>query len=72
MGGVLNIIMMMIANLVGFVVGTDGVKFLASRSSGTWDGARFMVLAVTCLFIGVQLMFEYRYVTLILHLPRVN
>jgi len=59
-GGVLNIIMMMIANLVGFVVGTDGVKFLASRLSGTWDGARFMVLAAICLFMGVQLMFEYR------------
>ena len=54
--------MMMTANLVGFVVGTDGVTFLASRLFGTWDGARFIFLAVTCLFIGVQLMFEYRYV----------
>jgi len=59
-GGVLNIIMMMTANLVGFVVGTDGVNLLASRLSGTWDGGRFMVLAATCLFVGVQLMFEYR------------
>jgi len=59
-GGVLNIIMMMTANLVGFVVGTDGIKFLASRLSGTWDGARFMVLAAISLFMGVQLMFEYR------------
>ena len=62
MGGVLNIVMMMTANLVGFVVGTDGVKFLASQLSGTWDGARFMVLASISLFVGVQLMFEYRYV----------
>jgi hypothetical protein len=54
--------MMMAANLVGFVVGTDGVTFLASQLFGTWDGARFMVLAATCLFFGVQLMFEYRYV----------
>jgi len=60
LGGVLNIIMMMTANLVGFVVGTDGIKFLASRLSGTWDGARFMVFAASCLFVGVQLMFEYR------------
>lgn len=54
--------MMMTANLVGFVVGTDGVTFLASRLFGTLDGARFMVLATICLFFGVQLMFEYRYV----------
>ena len=54
--------MMMTANLVGFVVGIDGVTFLASQLFGTWDGARFMVLAITCLFMGVQLMFEYRYV----------
>ena len=54
--------MMMTANLVGFVVGVDGVTFLASQLSGTWDGARFVVLAATCLFVGVQLMFEYRYV----------
>jgi hypothetical protein len=54
--------MMMTANLVGFVVGIDGLEFLASRLSGTWDGARFMVLATTCVFMGVQLMFEYRYV----------
>ena len=54
--------MMMIANLVGFVVGIDGIKFLASRLFDTWDGARFMVVAAVCLFIGVQLMFEYRYV----------
>ena len=53
--------MMMTANLVGFVVGIDGVKFLASQLFGTWDGARFMVIATTCLFIGVQFMFEYRY-----------
>ena len=53
---------MMTANLVGFVVGIDGVTFLASQLFGTWDGARFMVLAITCLFMGVQLMFEYRYV----------
>jgi D-alanyl-lipoteichoic acid acyltransferase DltB (MBOAT superfamily) len=61
-GGVMNMMMMMTANLIGFVVGTDGFKFLASQLFGTWDGARFMVLAATCMFFGVQLMFEYRYV----------
>lgn len=53
---------MMTANLVGFVVGIDGVKFLASQLSGTWGGVQFMALATTCLFMGVKLMFEYRYV----------
>ena len=63
--------MMMTANLVGFVVGIDGVKFLASQLFGTWDGARFMVIATTCLFIGVQFMFEYRCVIfLVRHLLR--
>ncbi|KAF8903744.1 MBOAT, membrane-bound O-acyltransferase family-domain-containing protein [Gymnopilus junonius] len=59
-GGVLNILMMMAANLVGFVVGTDGVKFFFSQLFGTWEGIRFMVLCSFCLFVGVQLMFEYR------------
>ena len=54
--------MMMTANLLGFVVGTDDVEFLVSQLFGTWDGALFMVLAAACLFVGVQLMFEYRYV----------
>ena len=64
--------MMMTANLVGFVVGTDGVTFLASQLFGTWDGARFMVFAATCLFVGVQLMFEYRYVISLFYFSRVS
>jgi hypothetical protein len=52
--------MMMAANLVGFVVGTDGVSFFFSQLFGTLEGVRFMVLCFVCLFIGVQLMFEYR------------
>ncbi|KAF9475454.1 MBOAT-domain-containing protein [Pholiota conissans] len=60
LGGVINILMMMAANLVGFVVGTDGVRFFFSQLFGTWDGIRFMVLCSSCLFVGVQLMFEYR------------
>ena len=59
-GGVLNILMMMAANLVGFVVGTEGVRFFFSELFGTLEGVRFMVLCFICLFIGVQLMFEYR------------
>ncbi|GAA5865144.1 hypothetical protein JCM8547_007728 [Rhodosporidiobolus lusitaniae] len=49
LGGVLNILLMMTANLVGFVVGIDGAK---SRS--------FLLTACACLFVAVQVMFEYR------------
>lgn len=59
-GGVLNVFMMMAANLVGFVVGLDGVRFFFGELFGTWAGIKFMVVCVPCIFIGVQLMFEYR------------
>ncbi|KAF8151046.1 MBOAT, membrane-bound O-acyltransferase family-domain-containing protein [Crassisporium funariophilum] len=59
-GGVLNIIMMMAANLVGFVVGPESIKFLVGQLFGTLEGARFMLLSACCMFVGVQLMFEYR------------
>ncbi|KAF9554748.1 MBOAT-domain-containing protein [Agrocybe pediades] len=59
-GGVMNILMMMAANLVGFVVGTEGVAFFFSQLFGTMEGLRFMILCSFCLFVGVQLMFEYR------------
>lgn len=38
MGGVFNILMMMAANLVGFVIGTDGIKFFVSQLFGTVEG----------------------------------
>ncbi len=50
-GGVFNILLMMGGNLVGFVLGMDGAQYFAH-------------LACSCLFVGVQLMFEYRYVGL--------
>ncbi len=53
-------LMMMTANLVGFVVGTDGTKFFLTQLFGTWEGLRFMVVCCSCMFIGVQFMFEYR------------
>ncbi|KAF9048876.1 MBOAT, membrane-bound O-acyltransferase family-domain-containing protein [Panaeolus papilionaceus] len=59
-GGVLNVLMMIGANLVGFVVGTDGVAFFFGELFGTWAGIKFMVICTFCLFVGVQLMFEYR------------
>ncbi|KAF8650593.1 hypothetical protein AX16_005178 [Volvariella volvacea WC 439] len=59
-GAVFNILMMMAANLVGFVVGTDGLQFFLDRLFGTTEGLQFLVGAICCLFVGVQLMFEYR------------
>ncbi|EIW83800.1 MBOAT-domain-containing protein [Coniophora puteana RWD-64-598 SS2] len=60
LGGVLNVLMMISANLVGFVIGTDGMLYMVSEVFGTWSGLRFLVSACACIFIGVQLMFEYR------------
>jgi len=60
LGGVLNILMMMAANLVGFVIGTDGIKYLLSQLFGTWEGVRFLAVTCCCLFIATQVMFEYR------------
>ncbi|KAI0091274.1 MBOAT, membrane-bound O-acyltransferase family-domain-containing protein [Irpex rosettiformis] len=59
-GAVFNILMMMTANLVGFVVGTDGITYLLSRIFSGWEGISFMCFTCSCLFVGVQVMFEYR------------
>ena len=37
-GGTLNIMMMMLANLVGFAVGVDGVLELTSQMISSWQG----------------------------------
>lgn len=70
--------MMVTANLVGFVVGLDGMKHFADELFGTLSGIKslklifdgltfaaglqFMVFASVCIFIAVQVMFEYRFV----------
>ncbi|KAL7424005.1 glycerol transporter [Cryptotrichosporon argae] len=59
-GGVANIAMMMAANLVGFVVGLDGVARLGAALVGSPGGAAFLVIALACLFVAVQVMREYR------------
>lgn len=64
-GAVINTLMMVAANLVGFVVGTDGTKFFFGQLFGTWEGIRFMVVCLGIIFVGIQLMFEYRCVLLI-------
>ncbi|KAJ7498593.1 MBOAT, membrane-bound O-acyltransferase family-domain-containing protein [Mycena latifolia] len=59
-GAVLNILMLMAANLVGFVIGIDGMKFFVQELFGTAEGLRFLVGASVCLFAAAHLMFEYR------------
>ena len=51
---------MMAANLVGFVIGTDGLSFFVKQVASTYEGWIFLATATACVFVGVQLMFEYR------------
>ncbi|KAK0486170.1 MBOAT, membrane-bound O-acyltransferase family-domain-containing protein [Armillaria novae-zelandiae] len=60
LGAVLNVLMMMAANLVGFVIGTDGVRYFVEQLVGTKEGLQFLACAIAGLFVGVQVMFEYR------------
>ncbi|KAL9547252.1 hypothetical protein MBANPS3_006256 [Mucor bainieri] len=60
LGAVANILMMMIANLVGFAVGVDGVKEMLTKIFGTANGLSFLTSVTICLFIAVQIMFEIR------------
>ncbi|KAJ3854031.1 MBOAT, membrane-bound O-acyltransferase family-domain-containing protein [Lentinula lateritia] len=60
LGGVANILLMITANLVGFVIGVDGLRFFLNELVGTFAGVQFLIGVVFCLFVGVQLMFEYR------------
>lgn len=52
--------MMMVANLVGFAVGIDGMKGLLEGILGSYSGLLYLVLACSALFVGVQVMFEIR------------
>lgn len=52
--------MMMSANLVGFVLGLDGMRHLLVELWTTTSGQLFILFASSCLFIAVQVMFEYR------------
>ena len=64
-------LLMMSANLVGFVLGVDGMKHflweLTSTFSGEYPltsqlsaGWAFVAVACSCLFCAVQVMLEYR------------
>ncbi|EKM57877.1 uncharacterized protein PHACADRAFT_90470, partial [Phanerochaete carnosa HHB-10118-sp] len=58
-GGVFNILMMMTANLIGFVMGTEGVSYLLGRLVSGWEGVQFLLFTCMCIFVTVQFMFEY-------------
>ncbi|KAH8427571.1 putative glycerol:H+ symporter (Gup1) [Aspergillus melleus] len=59
-GAVGNILMMMIANLVGFALGLDGLRGLLTEMLGSYSGIVYLVVACAALFVGVQVMFEIR------------
>ncbi|KAJ5835637.1 Membrane bound O-acyl transferase MBOAT [Penicillium robsamsonii] len=59
-GSVGNVLMMMIANLVGFALGIDGLKDLLASLTGSYSGLAYMVSCCVVLFVGVQVMFEVR------------
>jgi D-alanyl-lipoteichoic acid acyltransferase DltB (MBOAT superfamily) len=59
-GAVVEVLMLMIANLVGFALGIDGLKGLVSGIMASWGGLLFFWTACGALFCGVQVMFEVR------------
>lgn len=59
-GATANILMMMAANLVGFAVGLDGLKGLVEGIVGSFGGRVFLFAACATLFVGAQVMFEWR------------
>ena len=59
-GSVGNVLMMMVANLVGFALGLDGLKDLLASLTGSYSGLAYMVSCCVVLFVGVQVMFEVR------------
>ncbi|KAH7027397.1 MBOAT family protein [Microdochium trichocladiopsis] len=59
-GAVINILMMMAANLVGFAVGVDGLQKIIAGISQDHSGMTFLAAAIIALFCGAQVMFEIR------------
>ncbi|KAK9450771.1 MBOAT, membrane-bound O-acyltransferase family-domain-containing protein [Limtongia smithiae] len=59
-GGVMNIYMLMIANLVGFAIGLDGMWDMIRDIFSSWMGVVYLIYATLILSVGVQVMFEVR------------
>ncbi|KAI1870679.1 uncharacterized protein JN550_004825 [Neoarthrinium moseri] len=59
-GAVANDLMMIMANLVGFAVGLDGLKSIIEGIFGDVSGFTFLVCALGAMFVAAQFMFEIR------------
>lgn len=59
-GCVVNVWLMMIANIFGFCLGESGTKKFLNDLLFTTNGLFFFVVSNICLFIAVQIMFEIR------------
>ncbi|KAF2011798.1 MBOAT-domain-containing protein [Aaosphaeria arxii CBS 175.79] len=59
-GAVAEVLMLMVANLVGFALGLDGLRDLVKGILGSYSGMAFLCTACGALFTGVQVMFEWR------------
>jgi len=59
-GAVGNILMMMIANLVGFCIGLDGVKLMLYDLFSTAHGWLTMCCCFCAMFVCAQMQFEVR------------
>ncbi|KAI8719677.1 hypothetical protein NCS52_00749000 [Fusarium sp. LHS14.1] len=59
-GSVGNVLMMISANLVGFAVGVEGLQSIIQSILHDWSGLLFLLTACSCLFVGIQIMFEIR------------
>ncbi|KAJ6160969.1 Glycerol uptake protein 1 [Penicillium chermesinum] len=59
-GSVGNVLMMMVANLVGFALGLDGLKDLLASLTNSYSGIFYLVSCCVVLFVGIQVMFEIR------------
>ncbi|KAK9466222.1 MBOAT, membrane-bound O-acyltransferase family-domain-containing protein [Lipomyces arxii] len=60
LGAVANVYMMMLANLVGFAIGLDGVRDMIRDIFKSRMGIPYFLVSCSVLFVGVQVMFEIR------------
>lgn len=59
-GCVINVWLMMIANIFGFCLGQDGTKKFLDDLFFTTNGLIFFFASSGCLFVAIQVMFELR------------
>ena len=60
LGGVANLFMIMASSMVGFAVGLDGLKEMVGGIVGSGYGRLCVVAAYATVYVGVQIMFEWR------------